>query len=86
MEEQEILRRITELYPDAIVEANGEGCSFEVFVVTPAFTGMSLLKRQQSVLALFNEELQSGKLHALAVKAKTTDELAASPANLVQLG
>ena len=86
MLEQEILERIQALYPDAAMEASGENCNFEVFVVTSDFEGMSLLKRQQSILSLFNEELKSGKLHALGVKAKTPEELTRSPSNLVQLG
>lgn len=85
MEEQEILQRIATLYPEAAIEASGEGCNFELFVVTPDFDGMSLVKRQQSILSLFSEELRSGKLHAIAVKAKTPQELSHAPTNLVQL-
>lgn len=85
MLEQEILQRIAGLYPDAAIEANGEGCNFEVFVVTAAFSGMSPIKRQQSILTLFSHELQSGELHALAVKAKTPEELSSAPSGLVQL-
>ena len=86
MQESEILQRIKTLYPEAAMEASGENCNFEVFVVSPEFEGMSLLKRQQSILALFNEELKTGKLHALGVKAKTPAELSSTPNNLVQLG
>ena len=86
MQEAEILQRIKTLYPDAAMEASGENCNFEVFVVSPEFEGMSPLKRQQSILALFSEELKTGKLHALGVKAKTAEELTSTPANLVQLG
>ena len=68
-----------------LLEASGENCNFEVFVVTPAFAGMSALKRQQSILGLFSEELKTGKLHALGVRAKTPEELANTPNNLVQL-
>ncbi len=34
------------------------------------------LKRQQPILGLFREELASGKLHALSVKARTVEEQA----------
>lgn len=86
MEEAEIIARIRSLYPDAAIEASGENCSFEVFVVDDSFANMKLLLRQQSILKLFDAELQSGKLHALSVKAKTPQELSATPNNLVQLG
>lgn len=85
MEEQEIIDRIRELYPESAIEASGENCNFEVFVVDTAFEGMGLLQRQQSILKLFAEELKTGKLHALGVKAKTPEQLAAAPSNLVQL-
>jgi acid stress-induced BolA-like protein IbaG/YrbA len=85
MEEQEIIDKIRELYPEASIEASGENCNFEVFVVDSTFEGMSLLKRQQSILNLFSEELKTGKLHALGVKAKTPEQLTDSPNNLVQI-
>jgi acid stress-induced BolA-like protein IbaG/YrbA len=85
MNEEQILQRIKTLYPEAAMEASGENCNFEVFVVSPEFEGMSLLKRQQSILALFSGELQTGKLHALGVKAKTPAELSQTPSNLIQL-
>jgi acid stress-induced BolA-like protein IbaG/YrbA len=86
MLEQQILEKIQALFPNAAIEASGENCNFEVFVVSVDFEGMSSLKRQQSILSLFSEELKSGKLHALGVKAKTPDELTRTPNNLVQLG
>ncbi len=85
MQEQEIIDRIRNLYPDAVLEASGKDCSFEVYVVTAAFTGMGPLQRQQSVLKLFSGELQSGQLHALGVKAKTPEEFSRAPNNLAQL-
>ena len=85
MDEETIVERIRELYPDAIIEAKGEDCSFEVYVVTAAFVDMRPLQRQQSILALFAEELKTGKLHALGVKAKTSEELMNTPSNLVQI-
>jgi acid stress-induced BolA-like protein IbaG/YrbA len=86
MNEEQILQRIKTLYPEAAMEASGENCNFEVFIVSPEFEGMSSLKRQQSILALFSKELQTGKLHALGVKAKTPAELSQTPSNLIQLG
>ena len=47
-----------------------------MYIVSDAMEGMGLLQRQQSILGLFKEELASGKLHALSVKAKTQKEQA----------
>ncbi|MGD8909990.1 MAG: BolA/IbaG family iron-sulfur metabolism protein [Chromatiales bacterium] len=74
MNEQDLITRIKALYPDAEISVAGESCSFEVNVTTPAFAGMKSLQRQRSILTLFNDEIASGELHALTVKAKTPEE------------
>lgn len=74
MNEHELTRRIRSLYVDAEIAVTGEGCSFEVSVTTPAFSGMNSLQRQRSILSLFKEELASNELHALTIKAKTPAE------------
>jgi len=83
MEKSEILERIQGLYPEAQIEANGQDCSFELLIVSQEFQGKRPLQRQQSILGLFSEELKSGKLHALGVKAKTPDELKSMPSTYV---
>ena len=84
MSEAEIIRRIKELYPDAIIDIAGADCSFEVYVISDSFTSIGTLQRQKSILGLFKDEITSGKLHALSVKAKTHEEQA-SNAGLVQI-
>ena len=84
MDENEIVARITERYPDASIEVAGEGCSFEVYVVSPAFEGVKTLDRQRGILGLFSAEIGSGKLHALGVKARTPEELKGA-SGLVQI-
>ena len=84
MNEQEIVNRIQEIYPGAIVDVDGEDCSFEVFVVSDGFGALNTLKRQQSILEIFRDELKSGKLHALSVRARTPEEHAAGN-GLVQI-
>ncbi len=75
MNENDLINRIKGIYPDAEISVAGESCSFEVNVTTPAFADMKALQRQRSILTLFNDEIASGELHALTVKAKTPDEL-----------
>jgi len=53
-------------------------------VISDAFEGLNTLKRQQPILALFKDELASGALHALSVKARTPREQSGS-AGLVQI-
>ena len=84
MNEDEIIRRVKGLYPDALVDLDGADCSFEMIVISAAFEGLNSLKRQQSILALFRDELAGGKLHALSIRAKTPAEQS-SGAGLVQI-
>lgn len=76
MNEEEIVARVGALYPDAVIDVAGADCNFELYVISDALEGMGLLQRQQSILALFKDELASGKLHALSIKAKTQKEQA----------
>lgn len=74
MDPQEITTRIQTLHPHAKIEVAGENCSFELFVIDDSFDGVGTLQRQRPILALFTNELASGKLHALTVKARTPAE------------
>jgi BolA protein len=76
MTEEEIIDRVKGLYPDALIDVSGADCSFEMYIISDAMQGMGLLQRQQSILGLFKDELATGKLHALSVKAKTQQEQA----------
>ena len=76
MTEQDIVDRVKGLYPDALIDVAGADCNFEMYIVSDALQGMGLLQRQQSILGLFKDELASGKLHALSIKAKTQKEQA----------
>jgi acid stress-induced BolA-like protein IbaG/YrbA len=84
MKEEDIIARVKENYPDAVIDAAGADCNFELFVISAAFEGKSLLQRQRAVLGLFTEELKTGALHALSVTAKTPVEPLSAP-HLVQV-
>ena len=84
MNENEIIERIRSIYPDAAIDISGEDCSFELYVISELLGGKGTLQRQQSILDLFRNELKSGKLHALSIKARTPEEQAAG-SGLVQI-
>jgi len=71
MDAQKIINRIKNAIPDAEVTTDGADCNFSVTVVSPSFEGKNPLQRQRPIMALFNEEITSGALHALSVTAKT---------------
>lgn len=59
---------------DADVRVEGADCDLTLTVISRVFTGMSLLKKQQAVLAPLAEAINSGKLHSVSVKTYTPDE------------
>jgi acid stress-induced BolA-like protein IbaG/YrbA len=80
MHQDDILKRVRAEYPEAVIDIVGADCNFELHIVSEAFAGQGLLQRQKGVLALFKDELKSGTLHALTIKAKTPQEkVAESP-------
>jgi monothiol glutaredoxin len=74
---------------DAEVIIEGEGCDLLITVVSSQFTDLTLVKKQQLVMATLTEPLASGKLHAVSVKAYTPDEWHAlhvdKPSGLLQI-
>ncbi|HLI67840.1 MAG TPA: BolA family protein [Caulobacteraceae bacterium] len=46
---------------------------FNVVIVTPAFTGLSLVQRQRVIHAVLADELE-GKVHALSIRALAPGE------------
>lgn len=86
METSEVRDRILQSLPDAQLTIEGEDCSFSVTVIDACFARMMPVKRQQQVLAYFKDELATGTLHALTVKAHTPEEWQSRQgAGLVQL-
>ncbi|REC96539.1 BolA family protein [Kushneria indalinina] len=58
----------------------GEGCNFQVTAIGDVFEGMSPVKRQQLIYSALSEEIASGALHAITIKARTPAQWAsASP-------
>lgn len=59
---------------DAKVFVDGAGCDLAISVVSAEFANLSLVKKQQQVLATLKAPLASGKLHAVSVLAYTPEE------------
>ena len=89
MEPIEIQQSIEAAMPEAQVYLEGEGCNFSAIVVSEAFQGLPLVKRQQKVLAPVTHWISSGALHAFSVRAYTEAEWdnrqAAAAGGLVQI-
>jgi monothiol glutaredoxin len=72
----EVAQLVQQGIDDAKVTIEGEGCDLLVTVVSSQFGDLTMVKKQQLILATLKEPLASGKLHAVSVKAYTPDEWA----------
>lgn len=74
-----IKTRITQALPDAeveVVDTTGTGDHFEARVVSPSFTGKSMVQQHQLVYAPLKDVLATGELHALALKTYSPEQWA----------
>jgi acid stress-induced BolA-like protein IbaG/YrbA len=71
MQAQEVQHIIESQIPEATVITAGEGCNFEVTVISDVFSGLLPVKRQQRVYECVNQQIADGTIHALTIKAYT---------------
>jgi len=77
LDPKELEKRITAALPGADVEVRdltGTGDHFEARVVTSAFEGLAMLDQHQAVYGPLRDVLDSGALHALALKTYTPEQ------------
>lgn len=74
MEMPEFARMIEEALDGARATVTGDGSKFEAVVVSDAFEGLSTVKKHQLVYRIFSEQLASGAIHALTIRAYTPAE------------
>jgi len=67
---------ISDAFDQVEVTVSGDGYKYETTVISPAFDGLSKLKRHQLVYKAVNEAIISGELHALTIIALTPEEKA----------
>jgi len=66
--------------PGAEVQVTGDGSHFEAVVVSALFAGLTPIKRERLVMETVREQVASGELHALSIKAMTPEQRAAQGA------
>lgn len=74
MDTEDIRNLIKSKLTDSEVIVTGDGRHFEAVVISPEFTGMNKLARQRYVYETLGDNILSGKIHALSIKAKTPEE------------
>ena len=74
MTPEEVKTLIEAGMPDSTVTVTGDGSKFEATVVSAEFEGKTMVQEQKMVYATVNQEITSGALHALTIKALTPQE------------
>ena len=74
MQNEQVKQQLLDAFPDSQVMVAGEGCNFQVTVVSAKFVGMSMIQEQKLVYATLAEQIASGEIHAVTIKAYTPDE------------
>lgn len=74
MHAEEVQAIIQSQLPEARVITAGEGCDFQVTVISEQFAGLTPVKKQQLVYQCLNQYIASGAIHALTIKAHTPQQ------------
>ena len=67
--QEEITRRVVDAIADATVSVAVDGNRAMIDVVSPVFSDLSRVKKQQLVYACIEDLIASGALHAVTIKA-----------------
>lgn len=76
MNPEDVQKMIQAGLPDCEVKVQGDGSHFDAVVVGDIFSGMSPVKKQQTVYATLGDKITSGEVHALSIKTFTVEEWA----------
>ena len=68
MQAVEVKNLLEAQLPNAQVEVEGEGCSFQLNLIDDELAGMSPVKRQQQIYAHLNPWITDGSIHAVTMK------------------
>ena len=70
----EVTALIVKDYPGAQIHIDGEGCNLSIRVISEKFSGESLIKQHQGVMATLSDTLGSGRLHAVTLNTYTPEQ------------
>ena len=68
MQASEVQALIEDAIPGTQVETLGEGCNFQLNVVSDELAGLSPVKRQQAIYGVLNPLIADGSIHAVTMK------------------
>ena len=68
MQAQEVKQLVENNLENTQVEVAGEGCNFELTVISDELAALRPVKRQQAVYAVLNPLIADGTIHAVTMK------------------
>jgi acid stress-induced BolA-like protein IbaG/YrbA len=71
---EEYARLIEAHIPDAKAKVEGGGGKFEATVISDAFEGKNILAKHRLVYAALDDQIKSGEVHAVSIRAYTPAE------------
>ena len=77
MQAVEVKRFLEARMAETQVEVEGEGCNFQLNVISDEIAALSPVKRQQQVYAQLNPWIADGSIHAVTMKFFSRAEWAA---------
>ncbi|MYM64638.1 BolA family protein [Pseudomaricurvus sp. HS19] len=78
MQPEQIQALLQAQIADSQVQVSIDGSHVNVVVVSPAFEGLTPVKKQQLVYAVLSEQIASGVIHAVHMKTYTPAQWAAA--------
>lgn len=77
MQPSEVKVFLEERMPNVQVELEGEGCSFQLNIISDELVALSPVKRQQQVYSHLNPLIADGSIHAITMKFFSCSDWAA---------
>ena len=74
MQNEQVRQQLLDAFPGGEVIVSGEGCNFQATIISAQFEGLSMVQEQKMVYAILADQIASGEIHAVTIKAHTPDE------------
>lgn len=68
MQAEDVKRHLEANLPGTRVEVEGQGCDFQLNLISDDLAALSPVKRQQQIYAHLNEWIATGAIHAVTMK------------------
>ncbi|UYZ83877.1 BolA family transcriptional regulator [Entomomonas sp. E2T0] len=76
MQPAEVKKFLEEQLLNSQVEVEGEGCNFQLNIISDELCALSPVKRQQQIYSHLNPWIADGRIHAITMKFYTRSDWA----------